>query len=164
VVLEGPGRVSGTEPEGRGADPMPTQAHKGRNRNRPLMYWADWKGGSWLATAGASAGAARGQRLKPEGLVRGEEEGRVLQMHVGTSGPSMALAALEVHDLLGDSSRDGGGEAALAGRNAGEVRRVAPAVSCHAADRVPYHLGRHGSRGGVVCGARAQDEAREDGC
>jgi len=96
------------------------------------MYWSARTGGSWLASAEASPGAAHGQRLKPEGLVRGEEEGRVLQMHVGTSGPSMALAALEVHDLLGDSSRDGGGEAALAGRDAGEVRRVAPAVRCYA--------------------------------
>jgi hypothetical protein len=107
------------------------------------MYWSAWKGGPWQAAAGVSAEAARWQRLEPEGLVRGEEEGWVLQMHVGTSGPTLAVAALEVHDLLGDSSRDGGGEAALAGRDAGEVRRVAPAVRCHAADRVPYHLGRH---------------------
>ena len=127
------------------------------------MYWSARTGGSWLASAGASSGAARGQRLKPEGLVRGEEQGRVLQMHVGAGGPSLAVTALEVHDLLRYSSRDSGGEAALAGRNAGEVRGVTPAMGGHAADRVPYHLGRHGGGGGVVRGARAQDETREDG-
>jgi len=42
VVLKGPGGVSGTE--GRGADPKPSQARKGRNRRRPLMYCGQDRG------------------------------------------------------------------------------------------------------------------------
>ncbi len=61
----------------------------------------------------ASVGTVLLQHLEPEGLVRGKEERGVLKVHVGASGPGLTMAALEVHDFLGDAGRDGGREPAL---------------------------------------------------
>ena len=102
------------------------------------------------------------QYLEPEGLVRGEEERRVLEVHVGASGPGLSVAALEEHDLFRDAGGDGRSKAALAGGDAGEVRRVALAKGSHAADRVSHHLVGHGCGGGGEHGGSAQDESRED--
>ena len=101
------------------------------------------------AVPGSAASAALWQDLEPEGLVRGEEERWVLKVHVGPSGPGLPVAALKVHDFLGNTCGDGSGEPAFAGGYAGEVSWVALAEGSHAADRLPHHLGRHGCGGGV---------------
>ena len=74
-----------------------------------------------LASTGARACATRLQYPEPEVLVCGEEERRVLEVHVGASDPCLTMAALKVHDLFRDAGGNGGGETALAGGDAGEV-------------------------------------------
>jgi hypothetical protein len=79
------------------------------------------------------------QHLEPKGLVCGEEEREVLQMHVGASGAVLAVTTLETDDLLSDTCGDGRGRPAFACKDARDVHWVVPTEGRHSADSVPHH-------------------------
>ena len=96
----------------------------------------------------------------PEGV---EEAVRVLKVHVVAGGARLAVAALQEQDLLGDARGDGGGEAALAGRDAGEAGDVGTAGTQDAPERVCEHLGGEGVQGRDRPASGAVLESGEEG-
>jgi hypothetical protein len=84
-------------------------------------------------------------------------------VHVCACRALLAVTALKEDDLLRDAGGNGGGEAALARGNAGEVAGVARAEGCHAAHGVPDHGAGHGLAVGGVGWAGTRRQAREDG-
>ncbi len=101
--------------------------------------------------------------LEAEGAERVEQAVRVLEVHVVPGGARLAVAALKEQYFLGDPGGDCRGEAALAGRDAGEALDVGPAGVKDAPEGVAEHLPRKGKVGGDGGAPGPVAEAGEEG-
>ena len=77
------------------------------------------------------------------------------------SGARLTVTTLKEQDLLSDSCGDGGGDAAFAGRDAGEATNVSPTGGEYAAEGVAEHLSRERDVGRDVAALGSWAEAGE---
>ncbi len=101
--------------------------------------------------------------LEAEGAECVEQAVRVLDVHVVPGGAGLAVTALKKQDFLSDPGSDCRGEAALAGRDAGEALGVGPAGVKDAPEGVAEHLPREGEIGGDGGAPGPVAEAGEEG-
>ena len=130
------------------------------------MALVEWSKKSCISRRESGPGAEQpwgGGVLEAEGPEGVEEAVRVLKVHVVAGGAGLAVAALKEQDLLSDARGDGGGEAAFAGRDAGEAGDVGTAGTQNAPERVREHLGGERVQGRDRPASGAVLESGEEG-
>jgi hypothetical protein len=98
-----------------------------------------------------------------EGAESVEEPSGVLKVHVVAGSACLAVATLQEQDLLRYTGGNGGGQAAFASGDTGEVRDVCSALGQEPADAVADHLAGKRGEGGVMRPAGPVEQASEEG-
>ena len=99
---------------------------------------------------------------EPKSPIGVKQAGGVLQVHVVAGGAGLPVATLEEEDFLGYPRGDGRGEAAFAGRDAGESGDVSSASAEQTTDTVTNHLAGERRVRDNVSPCRAVLKSREE--